>query len=65
MVRAARVHALAPEDVIVLKLIASRAQDLADVEAILAARPILDEAHLERWAEFWEVLDAWRRLRDG
>jgi hypothetical protein len=60
---AARVRVLTPEDVIVLKLIAGRTQDLADVEAILAARPSLDEAYLERWAEFWEVLDAWRRLR--
>ena len=55
---------LAPEDVIVLKLIAGRAQDVADIEAILAAKPSLDEHHIEDWARFWGVLDTWRRLRD-
>jgi hypothetical protein len=56
---------LAPEDVIVLKLIAGRAQDMADIEAILAAKPSLDERHIEEWAQFWGVLDVWRRLRGG
>ena len=56
---------LAPEDVIVLKLIAGRAQDVADIEAILTAKPILDESHIEEWAEFWGALDLWRRLRGG
>ena len=57
---AARV--LAPEDVIVHKLIAGRMQDLADIEAILETRPDLDRDHIERWARFWEVLQAWRDL---
>jgi hypothetical protein len=34
---------VAPEDVIVLKLIAGRAQDIADIEAILAGKPSLIE----------------------
>jgi hypothetical protein len=51
--------------VIVLKLIAGRAQDVADIEAILAAKPRLDEPYLEGWAEFWGVRDLWRRLRGG
>jgi hypothetical protein len=55
----------APEDVIVLKLIAGRAQDLADIEAILVAKVPLDEAYIEAWAEFWEVRPLWRRLRSG
>ena len=59
------VRVATPEDVIVLKLIAGRAQDVADIEAILTAKPVLDEAHIEEWAEFWDVLDLWRRLRDG
>ncbi len=59
------VRVLAPEDVIVLKLIAGRAQDVADIEAILAAKPTLDERHIERWAAFWGVVDLWRRLRGG
>ncbi len=57
------IRVLAPEDVIVFKLIAGRAQDLADVEAILAAKPILDDAYLESWASAWDVLEPLRRLR--
>lgn len=54
---------LAPEDVIVHKLIAGRTQDLADIEAILGAKVALDEDYIERWAEFWDVLEAWRGMR--
>lgn len=57
------IRVLAPEDVIVFKLIAGRAQDFADIEAILAARPILDEVYLENWASAWDVLETLRRLR--
>ena len=57
------IRVLAPEDVIVFKLIAGRAQDLADVEAILAAKPILDESYLESWANAWDVLEVLRRIR--
>ena len=59
------VRIAAPEDVIVLKLIAGRAQDVADIEAILAAKPSLDEAYLEEWVEFWGVRELWRRVRVG
>ncbi len=59
------VRVLAPEDVIVFKLIAGRTQDIADVEAILAAKPALDEDYLESWARAWDVSDLWRRLRGG
>jgi hypothetical protein len=47
---------------IIHKLIAGRFQDAADIEAILAAHPALDEAYVERWVQFWEVTDAWQRL---
>jgi len=57
------IRVLAPEDVIVFKLIAGRAQDLADIEAILAAKPSLDDAYLESWASAWDVLESLRRLR--
>jgi hypothetical protein len=53
------------EDVIVLKLIAGRAQDVADIEAILVAKPALDEGYIEEWTEFWGVAELWRRVRDG
>jgi hypothetical protein len=56
---------LAPEDVVVMKLIAGRAQDVADVEAILAGKAPLDESYVEEWAEVWGVLEAWRRIRGG
>jgi len=56
---------LAPEDVVVMKLIAGRAQDVADVEAILAAKAPLDESYVEEWAEVWGVLESWRRIRGG
>jgi len=58
-----RVSVLTPEDVIVHKLIAGRAQDIADIEAILAADGPLDAGYIERWSSFWEVSDLWRRLR--
>ena len=54
------VPVLAVEDVIVHKLIAGRYQDLADIEAILDAEISFDRSYVERWAEFWEVLDRWR-----
>lgn len=54
---------LTAEDVIVHKLIAGRTQDLADVEAILAAGVPLDREYVERWARFWEVLDRWHEAR--
>ena len=62
---AREVRIAAPEDVIVLKLIAARAQDVADIEAILAAKPQLDEVYLEEWVEFWGVGELWRRVRAG
>jgi predicted nucleotidyltransferase len=60
---AQEVRIAAPEDVIVLKLIAGRSQDVADIEAILAAKPSLDEAYVEEWVEFWGVRELWHRVR--
>lgn len=57
-----RVQVLSVEDVIVHKLIAGRAQDLADIEAILAAKPRLDVNYVVHWADFWDRADIWRRL---
>ncbi len=42
---------VSPEDLVLLKLIASRKRDLADIEDILLARPELDETYMRRWAE--------------
>jgi len=57
------VRYLAPEDVIIHKLIAARPRDLDDIENILDAAPELDESYLEEWAEAWEVAELWQRLR--
>lgn len=57
-----QVPVLTIEDVILHKLIASRFQDLADIESILASDPKLDEAYIQRWADFWEVSATWRQL---
>lgn len=59
------VRYLAPEDVILHKLIAARPRDLDDIENILDAAPELDEAYLTGWAEAWGVLDLWDRLRSA
>ena len=48
------------EDVIVHTLIAGRAQDIADIEAILATRPAFDREYVARWVAFWELNDRWR-----
>ena len=51
------------EDVLVHKLIAGRPRDLADIEDILASRPELDEAYVQRWVEYWDVGELWQQLR--
>ena len=57
------VRVLCLEDVLVHKLIAGRPRDLADVEDILSGGLAFEEAYVERWAEYWNVLELWRRLR--
>lgn len=45
-----------PEDLIILKLIANRRQDLLDVENILKAQGShLDRDYLNTWISFWEL----------
>lgn len=50
---------LTVEDVIVHKLLAWRPRDRDDIESILATRPVLDTAYIERWAAEWDVADRW------
>ena len=54
---------LAVEDVIIHKLIAWRARDQDDIRSILAAGHDLDQSHVARWAEQWEVTDRWNEAR--
>ena len=54
-----------PEDLIILKAVAHRPQDLADIEAILAAQPRLNLRRVRRWVqEFSEALSMPEILRD-
>jgi hypothetical protein len=52
------------EDLIVLKLIADRTKDQADLEGLLALGA-LDWTYVEKWATTWGVLDRLRRKRRG
>jgi hypothetical protein len=45
------------EDLILLKLLASRARDIADVGDILFTQGQLDQAYMRRWAQSLGVLD--------
>jgi len=54
-----------PEDLITLKAVAHRPQDLADIEAILAAQPRLHLRRVRRWIqEFSQALSMPEILRD-
>ncbi len=47
-----------PEDLIVMKAVAQRARDLADIESVLDAQPDLDLPHVRRWVRaFARALD--------
>lgn len=51
---------LAPEDVIIHKLIANRHRDRADVAEILRSRVALDRAYIDHWAAEWDVVNRWK-----
>ena len=52
-----RVPLATPEDLVIMKAVAHRPRDLADIESILAARPALDLERVRRWVrEFATVL---------
>jgi hypothetical protein len=53
------------EDLVVLKAVAHRPRDTADIEAILEAQPDLDREHARRWVgEFARALQAPEILSD-
>jgi len=51
---------LSPEDVVIHKLIAYRHRDRADLHEILRSRTPLDRQYVERWCEFWDIMDRWQ-----
>ena len=47
-----------PEDLIILKAVAHRTQDLADIEAVSASHPDLDKKRIQYWVDqFGEALE--------
>jgi hypothetical protein len=54
---------LAPEDVIVHKLIAYRHRDRADIAEILRSGVVLDRAYIDRWAVEWDVVNRWEETQ--
>jgi len=51
-----KVSICTPEDLIIMKLLANRRQDLLDVENILKKRVMeLDQDYLKKWLNFWKI----------
>jgi Nucleotidyl transferase AbiEii toxin, Type IV TA system len=60
-----RVPLPAPEDLVIMKAVAHRPRDTADIEAILEAHPKLDRERIRMWVrEFAGVLEAPELLDD-
>ena len=47
--------ALQPEDIVIHKLISHRAQDDADIIAILESEPPRDWQYIQKWVEHWDL----------
>ena len=56
---------LAIEDVLILKLVADRYCDNADVESVLATYPKLDWDYIGKWIETFELDERLRRIEEG
>lgn len=55
---------IAPEDLVLHKLLAGRRKDLVDIEDVLRLRTALDRAYLERWAERLGLAERLKALED-
>jgi len=54
-----------PEDLVVLKLIADRPIDRADIGDILNRFQKIDWAYIEKWCKVWEIEDRLKALQGG
>ncbi len=56
-IRNVRIPLATPEDLIIMKAVAGRARDIADIEALVTANPTLDRHRVRRWVrEFSRAL---------
>ena len=56
---------LAAEDVIILKAVANRWQDVADIESILASGIKLDWGYIDKWITVFGIEDHVNQLKDA
>lgn len=62
---AMRLRVATPEDLIIMKAVAHRPRDIADIEALLNIEPHLDFAHIRHWmGQFAEALEMPELLAD-
>lgn len=54
---------LAPEDVVVHKLLAYRFRDRDDLESLVRAGVHLDEQYIKHWCDEWGITDRWEELQ--
>ena len=58
-IRGVRLPVITPEDLMVMKAVARRHRDLADMEAVLDANPKIDRRRIRRWVRvFAEALES-------
>jgi len=63
-----RIRLPTPEDLIILKAVAHRPQDMFDIEAVIAAQPDLDKERIAFWvkqfADVLEMPEVWTDIED-
>ena len=64
VVEGAEILVVTPEDLVVYKLIAGRAQDYEAVAAIINTMGELDAAYIEGWLEQFGMSDRWARAKE-
>ena len=58
------IYFVSPEDLILLKLVAGRPRDIADIQDVLFTQGQLDETYLGRWATALGVADRLQQVLD-